>query len=116
LQTTSDELLSWNQIINIIANAAGTEPKIIHIPSDLIAAHDKQWGEELLGDKSTSVVFDNSKIKKFVPGFEAAIQFTQGAKEIMNWYNADLSRQIIDKSINHLMDKIIAAYESAFPK
>ena len=115
-QITSDELLSWNQIINIIANAAGTEPKIIHIPSDLIAAHDKQWGEELLGDKSTSVVFDNSKIKKFVPGFEAAIQFTQGAKEIMNWYNADLSRQIIDKSINHLMDKIIAAYESAFPK
>jgi len=115
-QITSDELLSWNQIINIIANAAGTEPKIIHIPSDLIAAHDKQWGEELLGDKSTSVVFDNSKIKKFVPGFEAAIQFTQGAKEIMNWYNADPSRQIIDKSINHLMDKIIAAYESAFPK
>lgn len=115
-QITSDELLSWNQIINIIANAAGTEPKIIHIPSDLIAAHDKHWGEELLGDKSTSVVFDNSKIKKFVPGFEAAIQFTQGAKEIMNWYNADPSRQIKDKSINHLMDKIIAAYESAFPK
>ena len=115
-QITSDELLSWNQIYNIMANAAGTEAKIIHIPSDLIAAYDKQWGEELLGDKSTSVVFDNSKIKNFVPGYEATIPFSQGAKEIMNWYNADPSRQIISEAFNNLTDKIISAYESAFPK
>lgn len=115
-QITSNELLSWNQIYNIIANAAGTEAKIIHIPSDLIAAYDKQWGEELLGDKSTSVVFDNSKIKKFVPGYEATIPFSQGAKEIMNYYNVDPSRQIINEAFNNLTDKIISAYESAFPK
>lgn len=114
-QITSDELLSWNQICNILANAAGTEANIIHIPSDVIASYDKQWGEELLGDKSTSVVFDNSKIKKFVPGFEAAIPFTQGAKEIMSWYDADPSRQIIDQGLNHLMDKIISKFESVFP-
>jgi nucleoside-diphosphate-sugar epimerase len=115
-QITSNELLSWNQIYNIIANAAGTEAKIIHIPSDLIAAYDKQWGEELLGDKSTSVVFDNSKIKNLVPDFNATIPFVKGAEEIMNWYNADTSRQIINEAFNKLTDKIIRAYESAFPK
>ena len=115
-QITSDELLSWNQIYNIMANAAGTEAKIIHIPSDLIAAYDKQWGEELFGDKSTSVVFDNSKIKSVVPDFNATIPFVNGAKEIMNWYNADPSRQIINEVFNNLSDKIISAYESAFPK
>ena len=115
-QITSDELLSWNQIYNIMANAAGTEAKIIHIPSDLIAAYDKQWGEELFGDKSTSVVFDNSKIKSVVPDFKATIPFVNGAKEIMSWYNADPSRQIINEAFNNLSDKIINAYESAFPK
>jgi nucleoside-diphosphate-sugar epimerase len=115
-QITSDELLSWNQIYNIMANAAGTESNIIHIPSDLIAVYDKPWGEELLGDKSTSVVFDNSKIKSLVPDFNAIIPFVQGAEEIMNWYNADPSRQIINEAFNNLSDKIISAYESAFPK
>ncbi|QQS36624.1 MAG: SDR family oxidoreductase [Ignavibacteriales bacterium] len=114
-QITSDELLNWNQICNIMAEAAGTQADIIHIPSDVIAAYDKQWGEELLGDKSTSVVFDNSKIKKFVPEFEATILFAQGAEDIMNWYNADPSRQIIDEGLNHLMDKIISKFESVYP-
>lgn len=114
-QITSDELLSWNQICNIMADAARTKADIIHIPSDVIASYDKQWGEELLGDKSTSVVFDNSKIKKIVPGFEATIPFSQGAMEIMNWFDADTSRQIIDEPLNQLMDKIISKFESVFP-
>lgn len=114
-QITSDELLSWNRICNIMADAAGTKADIIHIPSDVIAAYDKQWGEELLGDKSTSVVFDNSKIKNFVPEFEATISFVRGAEEIMNWYDADPSRQIIDEVLNQLMDKIISKFETVFP-
>jgi nucleoside-diphosphate-sugar epimerase len=114
-QITSDELLSWNQIFQIMANAAGAEAKLIHIPSEFIAAFDKEWGAELLGDKSSSVIFDNTKIKRMVPGYAATIPFVRGAEEIMSWYDADPSRKTIDEDFNLLIDKIIAAYESALP-
>jgi len=112
---TSDELLTWNQIFEIMANAAGAEPKLVHIPSEFIAAFDKEWGAELLGDKTHSVIFDNTKIKRIVPGYEATIPFIKGAEEIMSWFDSDPVRQKIDEEFNHLMDRIIAAYESAFP-
>ena len=66
---TSDEVLTWNQIYRAAGRAAGVEPKIVHIPSDLIVAHDPDAEGTLLGDKSNSAVFDNSKIKSFVPEF-----------------------------------------------
>jgi nucleoside-diphosphate-sugar epimerase len=112
---TSDELLSWNQIFQIMGRAAGVEPNIVHIPSDFIAAFDKQWGDELLGDKTHSVIFDNSKIKSAAPDYTASIPFSKGAEEIMNWYDTDPSRQKIDEKFNHLTDKIISSYESALP-
>ena len=110
---TSDELLTWNQIVEMIANAAGTNAKIVHVPSDVIATFDPEWGENLLGDKSHSMVFDNSKIKKYVPDFEATIPFSNGVKEIISWFEADKSRQIINEQQNQLMDKIITKFESA---
>ncbi len=60
---TSDEWLSWNQIYEIIARAAGIKPHLVHVPSDLIAAFNPDWGSSLLGDKAHSMVFDNSKIQ-----------------------------------------------------
>jgi nucleoside-diphosphate-sugar epimerase len=113
---TSDEWLSWNQIFEIIARAAGTQARIVHVPSDLIAAYDPDWGAGLLGDKSVSLVFDNSKIKRLVPGFAASIPFARGAEEIMAWYDADPSRRKVDESFNQKCDRIIAAYEKAWPK
>jgi nucleoside-diphosphate-sugar epimerase len=112
---TSDELLSWNQIYQIIARAAGVEAKLVHIPSDYIAAFDPNWAVGLLGDKSHSMIFDNSKIKRAVPDFKATIPFSRGAEEIIAWYDADPARQVIDESFDHMLDKIIGAYESAWP-
>jgi len=113
---TSDEWLNWNQIFEIIARAAGTQARIVHIPSDLIAAYDPNWGAGLLGDKSVSLVFDNSKIKRLVPGFAAPIPFARGAEQIIAWYNADPSRRKVDEGFDRLCDRIIAAYDSAWPK
>ncbi len=113
---TSDELLSWNQIYEIIAHAAGAEARIIHIPSEFIAAFDPEWGASLLGDKSHSMIFDNSKIKRVVPNFTATIPFFTGAQEIISWYNADPARQVVDKRENEIIDKIIAKYEMALPQ
>ena len=82
---TSDELLNWNQIHEILARAAGTTAEIVHVPSDLIAAHDPRWGAGLLGDKAHSVIFDNRKIQRLVPDFHPAIPFSRGAEEILAW-------------------------------
>ena len=105
---TSDEWLSWNQIYGIIAQAAGVEPRLVHVPSDLIAAHDPEWGASLLGDKAHSMIFDNSKIRRLVPAFHPVIPFWQGAQEILAWYDADPTRQQIDPRLDRLHDQLIA--------
>ena len=112
---TGDELLTWNQIFALVARAAGTEANIVHIPSDFIARFDPEWGASLLGDKTHSMIFDNSKIKRAVPDFVAAIPFSQGVREIMAWYDEDPSRQTINTDLDRLMDDIIQAYEAALP-
>jgi nucleoside-diphosphate-sugar epimerase len=114
---TSDELLTWDQIFTILAHAAGVaEPRLVHVPSELIAAFDPGWGAGLLGDKAHSVIFDNSKIKRLVPDFVATIPFSQGAEEVIAWFDADPARQVVDAEVNDLLDRIIAAYESIWPQ
>jgi nucleoside-diphosphate-sugar epimerase len=113
---TSDEWLSWNQIYQIIGQALGVQPRLVHVPSDLIAAYDAEIGAGLLGDKSHSMVFDNSKIKRLVPDFACTIPFSWGAREIVDWYEADPARQVVDEKTNALIDELIAACELAYPR
>jgi nucleoside-diphosphate-sugar epimerase len=111
---TSDEVLTWNQIYETVAAAAGYTPLLIHIPSEFINHFDRDWGSSLLGDKAHSMLFDNTKIKRLVPDFRAMIPFFRGAEEIANWYNEDETRKVVDKSLDALYDTIIAAFESAY--
>jgi nucleoside-diphosphate-sugar epimerase len=112
---TSDELLTWNQIHEILARAAGVkEPKLVHVPSDLINAFDAAWGAGLLGDKSNSMVFDNTKIKRISPEFTCTVPYERGAREVIAWFDADPKRQVVDPEFNKLTDRIIAAYERAW--
>ncbi|HQK42862.1 MAG TPA: SDR family oxidoreductase, partial [Anaerolineaceae bacterium] len=85
---TSDEWLTWNQIHEILASAAGVQPELVHVPSDLIAVYDPIWGESLLGDKAHSFILDNSKIKRVVPDFVCTTPFSRGAEEIIAWHRA----------------------------
>ena len=112
---TSDELLTWNQIYDLLARAAGTALRPVHVPSEGIAAYQRAWGDGLLGDKAHSVIFDNTKIKRAVPGWVATIPFAQGAREIMAWHDADPARQAVDPATDTLLDQIIAAYQAALP-
>ena len=77
------------------------------MPSEIIHGYDREWGESLLGDKTHSMIFDNSKTKRFVPDFAATIPFSQGAEEIIAWYDADPSRKTIDEELNSTMNRII---------
>jgi nucleoside-diphosphate-sugar epimerase len=113
---TSDEWLTWNQIFEIIARAAGAEARFVHVPSDVVAAYDANWGAGLLGDKSHSMVFDNRKIKRLVPDFVCRIPFSRGAEEILAWYDADPARRKVNEDFNRLCDRILAACESCRPK
>jgi nucleoside-diphosphate-sugar epimerase len=113
---TSDEWLTWDQIHHIFARAAGVEkPHLVHIPSELINAYDANWGASLLGDKTHSSIFDNSKIKRVVPGFRAQIPFSRGAEEIMAWYDENHARQKMDEKIDRLMDKMIMDLQAIWP-
>jgi len=113
---TSDESLSWNQIYSIVAQAAGVEPNLVHVPSELIARYDPEWGDSLLGDKAHSMIFDNRKIRQFVPQFCPTIPFWQGAREIIAWYDEDNSRQVVDPHVDGLQDQLTAAMERALPE
>jgi nucleoside-diphosphate-sugar epimerase len=113
---TSDELLTWNQIYALVAKAAGVEAKVVHVPSDLIAAFDANIGAGLLGDKTHSVIFDNSKIKRLVPDFVCTTPFARGIEDVLAWYDANPDRQVINPDIDALTDRIVAAMESIWPK
>ncbi len=108
---TSDEVMTWDQWYRLVAEAAGVEPKLVHIASDFIAACDPDAEGSLIGDKAVSVVFDNSKIKRFVPGYCATTPFAEGIRRTMAWFNADAQRKQIDDKANAQWDKLIAAYE-----
>jgi len=108
---TSDEWLTWNQLALLTAKAAGAGARIIHIPSEVIARFNADWGASLLGDKSHSMIFDNSKIKRFVPDYQTVIPFSAGIREVVQWYDADRSRQHIDAEHDQLIDTIIGHFE-----
>jgi nucleoside-diphosphate-sugar epimerase len=108
---TSDEVLTWDQLHRIVGQAVGVEPKLVHIPSDYIAAC---WPDKLgtlTGDKAVSVVFDNSKIKRFVPDYCATTSFAQGIRQSLAWFEAEPARKQIDQETNTIWDKLIAGYE-----
>jgi nucleoside-diphosphate-sugar epimerase len=108
---TSDEVMCWDQWYRLTAEAAGVEPRIVHIASDFLAACIPEARGSLTGDKAVSVVFDNSKIKRFVPGYCATVPFTQGIRRTIAWFDADPARRQIDAEANARWDKLIDAYE-----
>lgn len=107
---TSDFVYNWNQIHDMIASALDVEANVVHIPSDFIARVSPSNRGGLLGDKTWCVVLDNSKIKAFVPGYEATIPFQVGIRRTLAWFDADESRKTIDAAADAETDRIIEAY------
>lgn len=107
---TSDEALCWNQIAGMLAAAAGVEPRLVHVPSEAVAALDPEWGAGLLGDKAHSMVFDNSKIKHLVPGWAATVPFARGAREIVAWHDADPARRTVDRRLDATMNSLVEGF------
>lgn len=113
---TSDEVLTWNQIYDDVAAAAGMEANKVHISSHFICQAAESLGQEwmwgnLLGDKAVSAIFDNTKIKTFVPEFKAVIPFKEGIRRTVQWFESDPARMVVEEETNKFMDTIIGKYQ-----
>lgn len=104
---TSDEFLTWDAIIGMIGHMVGRKPEIVHIPTDFIYEHSPRFGPGIKGDKCYSSLFDNSKIKRFVPGWKAVVPFSQGLRsnleELMPYGEKLTAREETEREIERLL-------------
>ncbi len=112
----SDEQLSWNQIYQCIANALGVTLKPYHVASDFLASvAPAEWDftGNLLGDKSLSVVFDCSKLKRAVPSFQATTRFDEGVRRSVAHLLSHPELQVEEPEFDSWCDRVIEAQEAA---
>lgn len=106
---TSDESLTWNQIYQIIASALGVKLNAVHVSSEYLAANSSyDFTGSLIGDKANTVVFDNSKLKRLVPGFQATVRFDQGIRIILDYIMSHPECQTEDPYFDSWCDKILS--------
>jgi nucleoside-diphosphate-sugar epimerase len=113
---TSDEVLTWNQIYEAVAAAAGVKANLLHIPSDVIISICEKLGQpwmrgNLLGDKAWSAIFDNSKVKRFVPGYVATIPFAEGMQRTIKAMESDPARMAVKPDKEDLVAQILEKWE-----
>lgn len=113
IHITSDFILTWNQIYEQIGDVLGVKPKLVHIPSEFIAAVDSETGAGLIGDKMWSAVFDNTKIKRFVPDYIARIPFHEGIRRTIAWFQADERRMQVSPEDDAQIERLLMAYAKA---
>ncbi len=111
---TSDESVTWNQIYKALADALRVKLNAFYAPSSFLdKVSDLDFQGELIGDKANSVVFDNSKLKRLVPGFNAEIRFDQGIKETVQYVLEHPEYQKEDKEFDEWCDRVIDALNGA---
>jgi nucleoside-diphosphate-sugar epimerase len=108
---TSDEVLTWDEVLNQLAEVIGVEPKMAHISSEFITSFMPEQIGNLNGDKIASVVFDNSKLKSLVPSFKATVSFKEGIGRTIAYLESHMEMQAIDLDYEKNMDRIIAAHD-----
>jgi nucleoside-diphosphate-sugar epimerase len=111
IHITSDEVLNWHQIYAAIGQAAGREPQVVHMSTDFIAAYAPPGtADGLIGDKSVSSVFDNSKIKRLVPDYKAVVPFAEGIKQTIAWFENHPEQCMEDPEWSALLDLLISTH------
>lgn len=119
VQITGDESLTWNQIYQIIADALGVTLKPYYVSSKFLIECSPQNSDmegSLLGDKANSVVFENTKLKKLVPGFHAEIRFDQGVREAVSYVMSHPECQTEDPEFDVWCDRVIEAQDEALKR
>ena len=115
----SDEQLTWTQIYECVGHALNLTPKLYYVASDFLAAvAPREWDFEgnLLGDKSVTVCFDCTKLKRAVPGFQATTRFDEGVRRCVGHILAHPELQVADPEFDAWCDRVIEAQEQAKKK
>jgi len=116
-QITGDEILTWNQIYQTIADALGVELKAVHVASDFLSDVGESYGYDfrggIIGDKSVSVVFDNSKLKRLAPQMTTNIPFHKGVRLALDYVMSHKDSYEEDPEFDEFCDKIIDALDKA---
>ena len=115
-QIMSDEQLTWTQIYKCVGKALNVTVNPYYVASDFLAAvAPKEWDFEgnLLGDKSVTVCFDCTKLKRAVPGFQATTRFDEGVRRCVEHILAHPELQVPDPEFDAWCDKVIEAQERA---
>jgi len=113
---TSDESLTWNQVHECVGAALGVKPILKHISTDFLVACEPELEGMLVGDKSNTVVFDNSKLKQLIPGFCADIRFDQGVRRSIEFILANKELQIKDPVFDAWSDAVIEAHDEGIKR
>jgi nucleoside-diphosphate-sugar epimerase len=103
---TGDQAPTWDAIYAALGRAAGVEPVLVHVPSEVIATESPELGAGVIGDKAHSMLFDNSKLKALVPDYRQSTFFEDGAREIIDWYDDDASRRVVDSEFDTFSDDL----------
>jgi nucleoside-diphosphate-sugar epimerase len=103
---TSDEVLTWDQIHQIMARAAGVTPKLVHRSSEDVGVEIPDWAAVLVHDFAHTLLFDNTKLRRFVPGFAARIPFDVGAREIVAYHEANPARRRVNADLDAAFDRL----------
>ncbi|WP_319562926.1 SDR family oxidoreductase [Marispirochaeta sp.] len=111
---TSDEILTWDRIHELLASALGVEADIVHLPLDFIEKHAPDFGPGLRGDKAYSVIFDNSKIRAAVPDFQPRICYAEGVRRSIEYLDEHPEKKIVDAEKDALLDRMIGDYLKLF--
>ena len=115
-QIMSDEQLSWDQIYQCVGRALNTDVRLYHVSSDYLAAvSPAEWDFEgnLLGDKSQTVVFDCTKLKRVVPGWQCTVRFDEGVRRSVAYLLSHPELQIEEPLFDAWCDRVIEAQEES---
>jgi len=112
---TSDDVYTWDQIYTIVGEALGVSARLVHVPSDLfpVVAPEWFWSQEIEGDLAHSAVFDNSKIRRFVPSFAPKLTFHRAAHRMVAWRKSHPSQTGADGTTEAILQRIVDAYHEA---
>ena len=108
---TSDDAISWNHVHYTVARNLGVDAKIVHVPSDEIANLAPEYGPGLFGDQAFSLVFDNTKIKRYVPDCSSTVSFHEGVARSFAWLAEEPSRRKVDAKTDAIIESIVARFD-----
>lgn len=112
---TSDEYRTWNAIYGMIAAAIGVPLHAVHVSSENLIRLDPSLEGSLLGDKANCTVFDNSKLKRLVPGFRAQLSIPQGIERTLRYISAHPELQVEDPQFDFWCDRVINVFTGILP-